>query len=190
MWHTNYILLGTKFKSYTLVERMIITLYSDDIVGKEVACWHLKPCGKKEAKCAKCEMTKRCKYLHDPTRNLSAIFLPYLAHMASCSGSSSSIHTLKLVLEKSHSSLLTSYTYYIRFAITLFSRICYWRGNFRWKSIPQVLYSDGSLKWLAVCMVSEEMLNFKLLSTQAAGIKYLYFTWCDWNHQRPAMAEL
>ena len=89
---------------------MIITLYSDDIVGKEVACWHLKPCGKKEAKCAKCEMTKRCKYLHDPTRNLSAIFLPYLAHMASCSGSSSSIHTLKLVLEKSHSSTLTSYT--------------------------------------------------------------------------------
>jgi hypothetical protein len=29
-----------------------------------------------------------------------------------------------------------------------------------------VLYSDGSLKGLAVCMVSAEMLNCKLLSTQ------------------------
>ncbi len=28
-------------------------------------------------------------------------------------------------------------------------------------------------------MVSEEMLNCKLLSTQVAGIKYLYFTLCD-----------
>jgi hypothetical protein len=32
-----------------------------------------------------------------------------------------------------------------------------------------VLYSDGNLKWL-VCMVSAEMLNFKLLSKGAAGI--------------------
>ncbi len=38
--------------------------------------------------------------------------------------------------------------------------------------------------WLAV------MLSFKLLTTQAAGIKLLYFTWCDVNHQWPAMAEL
>jgi hypothetical protein len=36
-----------------------------------------------------------------------------------------------------------------------------------------VLYSDGSLKWLAVSMVSAEMLNCKLLSTQAAGIQHL-----------------
>ncbi len=63
---------------------------------------------------------------------------------------------------------------------------------FRWRRGARihVLYSDGSLKWLAVCMVSAEMLNCKLLSTQAAGIKHLYFTWCDGNHQWPAMAEL
>jgi hypothetical protein len=30
---------------------------------------------------------------------------------------------------------------------------------------------DGSLKWLAVSMVSAEILKCKLLSTQAAGIK-------------------
>ncbi len=44
-----------------------------------------------------------------------------------------------------------------------------------------VLYSERSLKWLAVCMVSAEMLIAQLqaLSTQAAGIKHLYFTWCD-----------
>jgi hypothetical protein len=35
-----------------------------------------------------------------------------------------------------------------------------------------MLYSDGSLKWHVVCMVSAEMLNCKLLSTQAAGIKH------------------
>jgi hypothetical protein len=38
-----------------------------------------------------------------------------------------------------------------------------------------VLYSDRSLKLLSVCRVSVEMLNCKLLSTQAAGIKHLYF---------------
>jgi hypothetical protein len=32
------------------------------------------------------------------------------------------------------------------------------------------------LKWLAVCMVSAEMLNSRLLSTQAAGMNHLYFT--------------
>jgi hypothetical protein len=32
--------------------------------------------------------------------------------------------------------------------------------------------SDGSLKWLVVCMVSAEMINCKLLSTQAADIKH------------------
>ncbi len=37
-------------------------------------------------------------------------------------------------------------------------------------------------KWLAVCMVSAEMLNCKLLSTRAAGMKALYFTWCGGNH--------
>jgi hypothetical protein len=31
------------------------------------------------------------------------------------------------------------------------------------------LYFYGILKWLAVCVVSEEMLNCKLLSTQAAA---------------------
>ncbi len=41
------------------------------------------------------------------------------------------------------------------------------------------------LKMFAVCMVSAEMLNCKLLSTQAAGIKYLYFTWCDGNYPWP-----
>ncbi len=46
------------------------------------------------------------------------------------------------------------------------------------------------LKWLAGGMVSAEMLNCKLLSTQAAGIKHLYFKWCDRNHQWPAMAKL
>jgi hypothetical protein len=35
---------------------------------------------------------------------------------------------------------------------------------------------DGRLKWLAVCMVTTEMLNCKLLSIPAAGIKHLYFT--------------
>jgi hypothetical protein len=40
-----------------------------------------------------------------------------------------------------------------------------------------VLFSDGSLKWHAVCMVSAEMLNCKLLSAKAAGIKHLYFQW-------------
>ncbi len=35
-------------------------------------------------------------------------------------------------------------------------------------------------------MVSAEMLNSKLLSKQAAGIKHLYFTLCDGNHQWPA----
>jgi hypothetical protein len=30
------------------------------------------------------------------------------------------------------------------------------------------------LKWNAVCMVLEEMLKCKLLSTQAASIKHLY----------------
>ncbi len=39
-----------------------------------------------------------------------------------------------------------------------------------------------NLKWLAVCLVWAEMLNCKLLSPQAAGIKHLYFTWCDGNH--------
>jgi hypothetical protein len=41
-----------------------------------------------------------------------------------------------------------------------------------------VLYSDRSFKWLAVCVVTEEMLNYKykLLSTPAAGIKHLYLT--------------
>jgi hypothetical protein len=39
-----------------------------------------------------------------------------------------------------------------------------------------VFYSDKSLKWLAVCMVSAEMLSRKLLSSQADGIKLLYFT--------------
>jgi hypothetical protein len=53
-----------------------------------------------------------------------------------------------------------------------------------------VLYFDGSLKWLAVCsMVSAEMLICKLLSTQAAGIKHLYFTLCGINHQWPTLAE-
>jgi hypothetical protein len=33
--------------------------------------------------------------------------------------------------------------------------------------------SDGSLKWLALCMFSAEMLNGKLLSTKAAGIRHL-----------------
>jgi hypothetical protein len=37
------------------------------------------------------------------------------------------------------------------------------------------LYYDKGLKWLAVCIVSAEMLNCKLLSTQAADIKHLYF---------------
>jgi hypothetical protein len=32
-------------------------------------------------------------------------------------------------------------------------------------------------------MVSTEMLNCKLLSTQAADIKHVYFTRCDRNHQ-------
>jgi hypothetical protein len=36
-----------------------------------------------------------------------------------------------------------------------------------------VLYSDGSLIWLDVCMVPAEMLNCKLLSTQTVGIKHL-----------------
>jgi hypothetical protein len=35
---------------------------------------------------------------------------------------------------------------------------------------------DGSLKWLAVCMVSAEIIICKLLSTQASGIKHLDFT--------------
>jgi hypothetical protein len=48
-----------------------------------------------------------------------------------------------------------------------------------------VLYSDRSLKWLAICMVSAEMIKCKLLSAQSAGIKDLYFTWCDGNHQWP-----
>jgi hypothetical protein len=53
-----------------------------------------------------------------------------------------------------------------------------------------VLYSDGSLKWFVVCMVSAVMLNYKLLSTQAAVIKHLNITLCDGNHQWLAMAEL
>jgi hypothetical protein len=36
--------------------------------------------------------------------------------------------------------------------------------------------SDGSLKWLARCIVSAEMLIYKLLPTQAAVIKHLFFT--------------
>jgi hypothetical protein len=51
-------------------------------------------------------------------------------------------------------------------------------------------YSDGGLKWLAVCMVSAEMLNWKLLSTHAAGTKHLNFSWYDGNHQCPAIAKL
>jgi hypothetical protein len=50
-------------------------------------------------------------------------------------------------------------------------------------------HCDVSLKWLAV-PVSAEMLNSKLLSTQAAGLKDLYFTLCDGNTQGPDMAEL
>jgi hypothetical protein len=45
----------------------------------------------------------------------------------------------------------------------------------RGRSEINVLYSDGSSKWLALGMVSAEMLNGKLLSTQAAVIKRLYF---------------
>ncbi len=45
----------------------------------------------------------------------------------------------------------------------------------RRRSEINILYSDGSSKWLAVGMVSVKMLNGKLLSTQAAGIKRLYF---------------
>jgi hypothetical protein len=63
-------------------------------------------------------------------------------------------------------------------------------GEGEWAAI-HVLYSDRSLKWLAAFMVSAEMVNRKLLSTQAAGIKHLYFTlYSDGNQQRPAMAEL
>jgi hypothetical protein len=39
-----------------------------------------------------------------------------------------------------------------------------------------VLYCDGIVKWLAIQTVLGEMLTCKLLSTEAAGIKYLYFT--------------
>jgi len=56
--------------------------------------------------------------------------------------------------------------------------------------VINVLYSDRSLKWLAVCMVLAEMLNCKLLSAQAADIKHSYFTWCDGNYEWPAMVEL
>jgi hypothetical protein len=43
-----------------------------------------------------------------------------------------------------------------------------------------IFLPDGSLIWLAVCMVSAEMLNYNLLSTQAAGIKHLYISFfCD-----------
>jgi hypothetical protein len=33
------------------------------------------------------------------------------------------------------------------------------------------MFCDGNLKWLAIRMVSAEMLNCNLLSTQAADIK-------------------
>jgi hypothetical protein len=39
-------------------------------------------------------------------------------------------------------------------------------------------------------MVSAEVLNCKLLSIPAAGIKHFYFTCCDGNPNWPAMAEL
>jgi hypothetical protein len=38
--------------------------------------------------------------------------------------------------------------------------------------VTHVLYPDVSLKWFAVCMVSAEMLNCKLQSTQAVGIEH------------------
>jgi hypothetical protein len=38
-------------------------------------------------------------------------------------------------------------------------------------------------------MVSAEMLNCKLLSKQAAGIKHLYFSLGDGNHHWPAMQQ-
>jgi hypothetical protein len=40
--------------------------------------------------------------------------------------------------------------------------------------VIHVLYSDRSLIWLAIRIVSAEMLNCKLLSAQAAGIKYIF----------------
>jgi hypothetical protein len=49
----------------------------------------------------------------------------------------------------------------------------------RWVVGIHVWYYDTGLKWLAVCMccmVSAEVLNCKLLSTQTADIKHLYFT--------------
>jgi hypothetical protein len=53
------------------------------------------------------------------------------------------------------------------------------------------LYCDGSLKWLVILigMVSAEMLNCKLLLARAAGMKDVYFTLCDVNHQWPDMAN-
>jgi hypothetical protein len=48
---------------------------------------------------------------------------------------------------------------------------CLGEGEVRGFSL---VYSDGSLKWLAACLVSVEMLICKLLSTQAAAIKHLY----------------
>jgi hypothetical protein len=41
----------------------------------------------------------------------------------------------------------------------------------------EVLYCDGSLKWFAVHMVLAEMLSGKLLSTQVAGMKNLFFSY-------------
>jgi hypothetical protein len=84
---------------------------------------------------------------------------------------------------------LASYT--IRLEVTLFSLIFTGEGRSKARAatligiVPcsgegeeagiHVLLSDGSFKWHAVCMVSAEMINCKLLSTQAAGIKHLYF---------------
>ncbi len=89
----------------------------------------------------------------------------------------------------------------------------YWRGNYRYMGcgfrtkrskvraltiigiLPglgggegrKFMFCTGSLTRLAIHTDLAGMLNWKLMSTQAAGIKHLFFTWCNGNHQWAAM---